>query len=302
MRVLTGALCALLVVSGCPSTAPACSQCMCGTPFPGSVLGGVVPRQLSYGVEERYLSKSNALDEGPGLEQEREHRVSGFLLWRAADRLALLGRVPYNVKQITERPLGESGLAQRSRGLGDLELLAMIGLLRPAGLTGTSVGLVLGGAAPTGSNVARDGTGRLLDAHLQPGAGAWSGTAGLNLAMTARAGVWDASLLARDNTASARGYRYGRALLYNAGFTSVSWKGVRWLAQVNGRTAARDRLEDATPGENTGGTVLYAAPGLRWESGLGLTLDAGVQVPLIQSLFGDQTEHTTGRLSLTLSR
>ena len=55
---------------------------LCGTPFPSDVLGGVVPTQFTYGLEERYLSKSNALDEGPGEEQEGEHGVAAFALWR----------------------------------------------------------------------------------------------------------------------------------------------------------------------------------------------------------------------------
>jgi len=42
--------------------ARACSQCMCGTPFPAGVLGGVVPMQFTFGIEERYLSKTSGLD------------------------------------------------------------------------------------------------------------------------------------------------------------------------------------------------------------------------------------------------
>jgi len=158
--------------------AQACSQCMCGTPFPAGVLGGVVPKQVTYGFEERYLSKTSALDDGPGLEEEREHRVAGYAMWRPLNRLALLGRLPWNVKQVTELPGTESLGTQTSHGLGDAELTVLAGVLRGGGWHALTLGLVLGGTAPTGSNDVRDASGQRLDIHLQPGTGAWSGTTG----------------------------------------------------------------------------------------------------------------------------
>jgi hypothetical protein len=291
----------ILLGAAAPRLALACSECLCGTPFPSDVLGGVVPSQFSYGLEERYLSKSNALDEGPGDEREHEHRIAAFGLWRPRNRLAILGRVPHDWKTISSHPLGASADEQSSSGFGDAELLALAGLVTGGGACPT-VGLVLGGTAPTGSNVVRDGSGARLDAHLQPGSGAWSGTAGVHLSQASSIGTWDASVLGRANGTSPHGYRYGNVLLVNAGYTSRTWRSLRLLAQLNGRSAARDRLEDGTSGANTGGTVVYAAPGVRWDSGLGLAIEGGVQVPFAQRLYGVQTEHTTGRLTLTISR
>ncbi|HET7226707.1 MAG TPA: hypothetical protein VFK69_13445 [Candidatus Eisenbacteria bacterium] len=280
----------------------ACSECMCGAPFPASVLGGLQPAAFSYGVEDRYLSKASALDEGPGQEQEREHRVAAFAIWRPAERLALLARVPYDVKEIASHPVGAAATLDRAHGLGDAELLALIGLAHTTGARPWVLGGVAGVTAPTGSNELRGGTGERLDAHLQPGAGAWSGTAGLHVALTARPGVWDASVLGRANGTSAHGYRYGSALLYNAGFTSRAWQGVQALAQINGRSAARDHLDGGGTGINTGGTVLYASPGLRWSGVTGVAVDAALQIPVAQRLYGDQREHTTARLALSLDR
>ena len=293
-----------LLVSGAgfAGRAQGCSQCICGTPFPATVVGGVVPMQFTYGFEERYLSKTSGLDEGPGQEEEREHRVAGFALWRPWNRLALVGRLPYNVKQITQHLPGLGTSDQRSSGVGDAELLALAGVGRTAGRHPMTLGIVLGGTIPTGSYEARGANGERLDIHLQPGTGAWSGTAGLHLATSRSTGAWEASLLGRTNGTSTHGYRYGNVLLYNAGFISSAWRGVRLLAQVNGRSAERDRLEDGTVGENTGGMVTYAAPGLRWQSGTGLMVEGSVQVPMGQRLYGDQTEHATGRVTLSLSR
>ena len=110
----------LLCIAG--SEATACSQCMCGTPFPAGVFGGVVPTHVTYGLEDRYLSKSNALDEEPGMEDEREHRLAGFGLWRPHSRFALLGRVPYAFKEITTTPQGQPSTLARAHGFSDAAL------------------------------------------------------------------------------------------------------------------------------------------------------------------------------------
>ena len=294
--------CISLSAAGLVERAQACSQCLCGTPFPAGVLGGVVPMQVTYGIEDRFLSKTSGLDEGPGEEEEVEHRMAGFAMWRPLNRLVLLGRLPYNVKQVTERG-GQAGPVTRtSSGVGDAELTVLVGVARGTGRHETTLGLVLGGTAPTGSNEARDASGERLDIHLQPGIGAWSGTMGLNLAWSGVRGKWDASVLDRTSGTSSHGYRYGNAILYNAGFSSYAWKGLQLLAQINGRWAAPDRLEDASVGSNTGGLVTYAAPGLRWRIGPGLGLEGTLQVPVDQRLDGDQREHSTGRVSLSMNR
>jgi hypothetical protein len=44
------------------------------------------------------------------------------------------------------------------------------------------------------------------------------------------------------------------------------------------------------------------SPGARWRTGVGLDLEGAVQFPVVESLFGIQDEHTTGRIALSLSR
>jgi hypothetical protein len=302
MRLRLAVLLAAVATLAAAADGRACSQCTCGVPFPSDVLGGVGMSQLRFGIEERYLSKSNALDEEVGEEEAQEHRISAFGLWRASHRLTLLGRLPYNVKKLTERPEGAEEVTENSSGLGDAEVLALVGLMHLEGSRPLALGLVVGVTAPTGDNDAKGDDGDRLEAHLQPGTGAWSGTVGFNVAVTAGAGLVDLSLLGRANGESDPGYRYGDALLYNVGFTSSPHNGWQLVAQLNGRSAERDRSEDGTTGKNTGGTVVYATPGVRWTGDLGLTLEAEAQIPVVQSLFGDQTEHATARLGLSLSR
>jgi hypothetical protein len=302
MRLNAVVLLVALLVPALASQARACSQCMCGTPFPADALGGVVPSQVRFGFEERYLSKSNALDEEPGTEREREHRVSGFVLWRASNRLALLGRLPYNVKEIKSSPTGNLPATESSRGLGDVEVSGLVGLAHTSGPHSMVFGLVLAATAPTGSNDVRNESGERLDAHLQPGTGAWTGMAGLHVSVALGGGAVDGSVLGRANGTNSHDYRYGNVMLFNAGYASPAQHGVRLLAQINGRRAERDHLEDGTIGENTGGTVVYLSPGLRWRTGLGLDIEGAVQIPVVESLFGDQDEHATGRLAVSMSR
>ena len=128
--VMAIAACVLVTIAGFANGADACSQCMCGTPFPAGVLGRVVPTQVTYGIEDRYLSKTSGLDDGPGEQQELEHRVAGIAAWRPSDHLALLGRLPYDIKQVIE-PAGQARQGTRaSRGVGDAELTALVGLAR----------------------------------------------------------------------------------------------------------------------------------------------------------------------------
>ncbi|HVP38902.1 MAG TPA: hypothetical protein VMS93_06920 [Candidatus Saccharimonadales bacterium] len=164
-----------------PRPAAACSQCLCGSPTPADFLLGGTGAPLSCGLEDVYLSKSNALGSGPGRESQTEHRVAALLMLRAPERLALRLRVPYSFKSNEQAPAGEPAATTRSHGLGDVEVLARLdladfpGLLAPAGALSAVAGLTV----PTGSNEARDESGERLDAHLQPGTGAWSWTAGL---------------------------------------------------------------------------------------------------------------------------
>jgi hypothetical protein len=295
-----GIIVSILLTLGGASAAFACSQCMCGTPFPSDALGGVVPMEYRFGLEERFLSKSNGLEGGElGEEEEQEHHVSGFGVWRPTNRLALLGRVPYVVKEITESPLGGAETVGRASGLGDIGATALVGLARLR--TTGSLALVLGVTAPTGDNNVSE-NGERLDAHLQPGIGAWSGSTGFNFSLPLARGTFEVSTLGRWSGTNDHGYRYGNVALYNLGYTSPERGGFALLAQINGRSADRDRFEDGTMGEHTGGTVIYASPGVRWFAPNGVSIEAAVQIPFVENLYGIQDEHTTARFALSYGR
>ena len=52
---------------------------------------------------------------------------------------------------------------------------------------------------------------------------------------------------------------------------------------------------------NTGGTMIYAAPALRYWGKGGWIADLSVQVPVVSNLYGIQEEHTTARLGISFA-
>jgi hypothetical protein len=298
-RLLAAAM-ALLLTAGAATRGRACSQCLCGSPTPPGYLLSGLPGRLRYSLEDRYLSKSNTLDDAPGEERQTEHRVSGLVLFRASGRLALQLRVPFALKTNTRAETGAPQAVTHTHGFGDVEVVGRLDawrfgnpFSRPA-----AIAVVASGTAPTGSSDMRDAAGERLEAHLQPGSGAWSGMAGLAGDASLLSSAVSASVLGRVNGTNSHGFRYGKALLLNLGYArtlSPTWQAA---FELNARDAARDRTEEGTPDPNSGGAVLYASPSVRW-SGLGVVaLDLLVQIPVAQSLHGVQDEKATGRLSL----
>lgn len=285
-----------------PAVASACSQCLSGNPVPACALGDAAPGRFRWGFEERRLSKANAMDDEPGVESSREHRLAVFGAWRARECVTLLVRAPYAVKELRTAPAEGVSSIRRTRGPGDLEALAILTVVRMGERHPFRLDVVAGGSAPTGADDLRAIGGERYEAHLQPGTGAWSATLGVNASKRAGDGEWTLGARGRVNERGRHGYRYGGAFLCDGGFEWSRWKRFRPTMGLDGRAVAHDVAEDGTAVANTGGAVLYVAPGLRWAPSRDWGLEAGLQVPVAQSLAGDQTEHATARVTLEVGR
>lgn len=283
-----------------PALALACSQCMCGSPLPAQYLWGAEPDHFRFGLEERYLSKKNALDEGPGHEDEREHRVSGFALWHPSPRALFVARVPYAFKELREHPDGEVTIREKASGFANAEVTAAFQALQAINGNGrvSSLTLVGGVQMPTGQDNKKDDAGDRLEEHLQPGSGAWTESVGAIGTVPVGTGAFEVDALGRWNGTNDFGYQYGNAFLANAGYSTRLFGRWQFLGFVNGRVAARD-TQDEEDLVHTGGTMIYAAPGVRYWSRGPWVADLAVQIPVVSNLYGDQTEHATGRLSLS---
>jgi hypothetical protein len=302
MRSLLWMTCVVAVLFAAED-ALACSQCLCGSPTPAGYLLDAPAGVLSYGIEDRYLSKENGLDDGPGMETQVEHRISPLVVYRPSARLSFQARWPYAIKTNTQNPTGSPETIMRSTGMGDLNLVGRFDAIHSDSPLSRrkSIATILSLTAPTGSNDRTDATGERLDAHLQPGTGAWSLMGGLAGDMSLRSSAWTASVLARVNETNAHGYRYGSSVLFNTGYArtlSSNWEGA---LELNGRTSDRDLTEAGTFDPNSGGTLVYLAPSLRWTWMGATSVRLLVQVPVFQSLYGVQIEHASAILGVTYS-
>jgi hypothetical protein len=284
--------------------ARACSQCLCGSPTPPGFLLNTTNGHFSYGLEERYLNKANGLEGGaPGEERQYENRIAGLGIYRPRPNLALQARLPYVFKNNTEAAAGEEEVVTRTSGIGDADVLARWDAVSHGDMMSSKrsvLGLVAAASAPTGAHEEKDANGDRLDAHLQPGTGAWSAQGGLAFDDVRSATAWTASVMGRVNSTDAHGFHYGNAMLFNAGVArtlNATWQAA---LELNGRSAVKDKSGDEED-PNSGGTLMYATPSVIWSGFAPLAIDLMVQIPVVQSLYGDQTEKTTARLALLWS-
>ena len=286
-----------------PSHASACSQCQCGMPFPPDALGGPAPSHLRFALEEQFLSKQNGIEGAPGVEKEREHHVSALAVLRASNSTILRVRVPFVFKSIRTEPVGGPSSTETSRGLGDVELSALVKVheFTLAADRAMLLSAVAAVRAPSGANELKDETGVRRDEHLQSGTGAWSGLVAADLSLPLSSGRLALNVGWRGNGQNTHGYRYGDVVLYNLGFARRLGTNLEGSLQANGRVAKQDRLEDGSLGENTGGHVLYLSPGVRLFLGTWL-IEGGMQFPVSSDLKGEQQEHATARVAVSLAR
>ena len=89
-------------------------------------------------------------------------------------------------------------------------------------------------------------------------------------------------------------YRVGSMLDASAGVTYPLADRLQFLTQVNLRARARDDAPAEDPAahsnhvENTGGTAIYADPGLRFQAGPLVSVSGYVQLPIYQKVNGIQ--------------
>ena len=128
----------------------------------------------------------------------------------------------------------------------------------------------------------------------RPGTGSYDGLLGVHVMHTAaRHGaegrVIDAPLFAsmmlRINGRGTEDYRVGNELQAAAGATLPVAHGIDVLGQVNLTTHGKDDVgrTDALR-DNTGGTSLYASPGLAYHTGAGLRFYGYLQLPVYRNL------------------
>ena len=287
-RALAGLAAALSIA---PTAAVACSVCGCGDPLLISSDPAAITGTLRLQLDAEFLGMTAGSEGMPGMTDElRQRSVRLNAVYRPLDTLSFSATLPWTSK--TMRMLGGSAPVTTSdlSGLGDVEVGARWAAWRRVNLgTGVVHELALsgGGSLPTGSNGTLDPAGVRVDEHGQLGSGSWGPFLGASYRFEAGRWVAAASLSGRTHTANDAGYTYGAALLWSA---HGQYQPARWIALdlgVDGRVARADKDNGATV-DNTGGTVVSAAPGVYVNPTGGLWVFARGQVPFHQALLGEQ--------------
>lgn len=188
--------------------------------------------------------------------------------------------------------------AWKLHGLGDIELLGRWRFHVPERRSRPALSALLGVKLPTGRTNLFDAAGVEADPPVQPGSGSWDFTLGAAslqtlTARTVTGGEADLPLYfsgtARLNRKGTKGYRRGDAFTLSGGAAYPLLRRLSLTLQLNLRAAMEDD-KGATREEvgKTGGTALFATPGLELRPTPRLRAYASVQLPLYQRVQGLQ--------------
>lgn len=222
---------------------------------------------------------------------------------------SLAAALPF-VSRTHEHVHNGSGGPERQRwsydGVGDLQALAIRRLGTPS--SGARYYVSAGVKAPTGKRNVPEVDGDQPEPPARPGTGSWDVLAGvggewrLGAGLAAESSIpLRASLNGRANGRGTERYRVGSELTAHLGTEIPVTRRFAALVQSNLRVRAKDDVGDTdSEASNTGGTALYASPGLRVGIGGRTSLTGLVLVPIYQRVNGIQLVSKTN-LYLSLS-
>ena len=245
--------------------------------------------RFSFDLSYQYLDQDQPrigtrraeVGEIPGVHNEIETRTRS---WIATARggvgswLAFSASLPYidrlHVHEHEHHPGFYEEQEWNYAGLGDL---MVVGNVTPGGSAPshpTSVTFQLGVKAPTGKRNVETIDGGQPEPMARPGTGSWDGLAGVQVRrwVAARAPIggggepvaFTLGVLGRRNGAGTENYRVGHELQVNLTGAWPLAPGLSFIGQLNSRWRRKDDV-GRTDGEadHTGGTAVYATPGLR---------------------------------------
>jgi hypothetical protein len=187
-------------------------------------------------------------------------------------------------------------------GVGDVVLQARAEVLPIDPVTRSGLWVIGGVKLPTGKHDVRNDDGEVGELPVQPGTGTTDGIVGLSWqgGIVRQSGAsgpmggfavvpYFVSATYQLRTGETDGYRLGNELQVNAGGGYPLGHRLDALLQVNSRFRSKDDIEEEPEEEGlTGGTYVYASPGLRFSIGDRAAIYAIVQVPLYQHVNGIQ--------------
>jgi hypothetical protein len=270
----------------------ACSVCGCGDPLLTSSDPAAITGQLRLQLDTEYLRVDAGNEKDPALTDQLtqwSYRLNA--VYRPFDALSLTATLPVVSKTIRAVGGGASTTTSDATGLGDVEVAARYALWRGLDLGVGRVqelAVTAGTSLPTGPNDLR-ADGERIDEHGQPGTGAWGPFAGIAYRFEQGRWVGFGSVSGRVHSTNSFQYTYGSAALWSVHGQFFPVKRVALDLGVDGRHAAADTASGAAV-ENTGGTVIAAAPGVYFNAAGGAWLFVRGQVPFYKRFRGEQDQ------------
>ena len=299
--LVCSAAAALALAAAAPANA--CSICRCGDAT-FNALGKDVTSEPGwrFAFDFERFSKTQGAD--TELESVVERRYTAVGAYTIGDRAMLMGRLPYTERTLQERD-GSDVEVSHASGLGDPEIYGQIRLwsspLRGDLGRRMSLSAVVGVKTDWGENdMMRDGV--RLDEHVQPATGSTDPFIGLSgyYLIDTKSSLF-ASVQRRVPGENDFGYRYGRISLVNFAYERKLSDTVDSVVELNYRHAGRDRIDaNGALDPDTGGGVLYVTPRVLLNV-RGLVLRFAAQVPVSESLHGEQREKTVYNVGITRS-
>jgi hypothetical protein len=300
----------LLLFAALAPRASACSICRCGDPT-FNALGAAIyaPGQFRLALDwERFDKENGVSDPGSGEivgnDAEIENRFTLSAAYSFGERFTLVGRLPFSVRRLTSTD--DSGdVTTNTSGISDPDFTALFRVwaspFRPGLGRRAWLSLALGVKTPWGRNDLTE-NGERLDEHAQSGTGATDVYGGLSavILLDSQSSVF-ASFQYRRTGTNAYDYRYGRLTSANVAYERKLGRVVDAIIEANWRHAEQDRIDGyGNRDPNTGGDLIYLTPRLVLDIGGGLLGRIGVQIPIVKSLYGDQTERPNLNVGVTV--
>lgn len=259
-----------------PRAADACAACACGDPTLTTMgAGKSFAGRLRLSGEWRHRAEEIPTAFGPA--RVTEDRYTLAAAYAPFETVQLAVSLP-----LVDRALATPTLARdRAFGLGDVELLGRWFLAGTRGFEAHQLGLTAGLRLPTGPELTgADGAPLPLDA--QPGNGAFMPSVGAWYGLFAHPYSAHLSLTAIVPLEGHQGFAPGPAGLATA-YVQRQWQTTLAVRLgLDGRLAGADRQRSETL-DDTGGTTVFAAPGLSYSPLIDVLLHATLRWPLYDS-------------------
>ena len=309
-RPLCAALFVLFLFAALAPRASACSICRCGDPT-FNALGAAIytPGRFRLALDWERFDKENGVSDPEsgaivGNDAEVENRFTLSAAYSFGENFTLVGRLPISVRNLTTTD--ESGAeTTHTTGLSDPDFTALFRVWASDAAPGLGrrawVSLVAGVKTPWGRNDLEE-NGERLDEHAQSGTGATDVYGGLSaVVLLDPQSSFFASFQYRRTGTNDHDYQYGRTTTANLAYERKLGRVVDAILETNWRHAEQDVVDaDGNRDPNTGGDVVYVTPRLVLDLGGGILGRVGVQIPIVKSLYGDQTERANVNVGLTV--